>query len=231
MSLTTLIATNKSSHIPERQLWSILESFASALCLMHYGALPNQPQNPTWIPICHQDFKPANVLMATESSHSWPELPVTKVADWGLVARMGTFEPEAPGHGDPKYFAPEAIPHDGEGDELASRIVTQASDIWCAGRVMLCLMNLETADEMVPRAFEFESRHLYPPFKPGVQARYSKELCDVVRACLEKFTLDRIEARELWREVEERVRGWKGQEPGEGEVLYHFKRSDVRWGR
>lgn len=220
----------------------MFESFASVLCLMHFRTLPwhGKDVQPGFDRIMHRDLKPENVFLTTADPRFWPEIPTAKVADWGFVIEQSDKEAHLPGVGTRGYQAPEQIYYP-SGEFAGKYDASPASDIWSVGRIVMSLMNLEVCggggeDAMVEHSFETPGDFL--PWRPGVEARYSKQLRKLVDYCLVKVPTERITADALWHAISNDVAKLRrhGQGPMKtsprpaGEVYFYDDKYE-RWAR
>ncbi|KAL1498450.1 hypothetical protein AB1Y20_013775 [Prymnesium parvum] len=141
----------------------------------------------TALRVCHRDVKAANVLLADDGA--------IKLSDFSAAA-------EPPGQlvGTPHWMAPEllALPSDGCGAALASRLYDAKVDIWSLGITLIELA------ETKPPLHHIDSTltlllmiaHLPPPkLKPSTRA--SSALRQLVDAMLVKSAADRPSATQL----------------------------------
>ncbi|PPJ51801.1 hypothetical protein CBER1_09129 [Cercospora berteroae] len=205
--LQTAEGTAVNWRISPRLLWCIFEGLASALCLAHEGSLPeNTHRPPKIVPVIHRDVKPANILLAASHADVWPELPIVKLADWGLVV------PKSAGYhltrraGTAAWMAPEVLPYEGSDHSLyGDHEPSEASDIWSLGRVMLALANL---DKTNVKPFRFGNAP--PTYGRGVQDRLPPRMVALIDRCLETEPNDRIKCGVLWKNIQAQVATFKG---------------------
>ncbi|KAF1961433.1 kinase-like protein [Byssothecium circinans] len=181
-------ATNTA--ISEPLLWHCLSSLAEAVRYLQYGPAPNGMRAPGWNMYFHRDLCPSNVFLASEQGEPFPRIVVgdfgcsTSLALEESKARTLVKDPDA----DPPFitsaqnpdFAPPEAPR-----------FNDRSDIYQIGVVMYCLMMMECeppSGNLIPRLHEnFE---------------YTKDMRDLVSACLAWRPEDRISAQQLVAEVE-----------------------------
>ncbi|CAK1365128.1 hypothetical protein CB0940_08743 [Cercospora beticola] len=234
--LQTAEGTAVNWRISPRLLWCIFEGLASALCLAHQGRLPeNTHRRPKIVPVIHRDIKPANILLAAPHADVWPELPIVKLADWGLVVPKSTGDHLTRRGGTAAWMAPEVLPYEGSDHSLyGHHEPSEASDIWSLGRVMLALANLDKANV---KPFRFGMAP--PTYGSGVQERLPPRMVALIDQCLETEPNDRIKCGVLWKNIQAQVATFKGpfgqpmkmKKREEDEVLLYQHDKYRAWGR
>ncbi|KXS94028.1 hypothetical protein AC578_1701 [Pseudocercospora eumusae] len=209
--------------IPERALWSLFESLASALCFMRQGALTEDKSASEHRNVLHKDLKPQNIFRSTRTGS---KIPTTKVGDFGCAVWLDS-EYANEMLGTPGWFPPECHTYDTQDIRVRSEIrqgwnpdrykdqhaITNASDVWSVGRIMRYAMLQEEAEDMAVVLFDTESARLgFGPvqsshnnamLKPAKARQcYPEKMCELVERCLEQFPDDRIGVNELWAEVQ-----------------------------
>ena len=86
--------------------------------------------------IVHRDLKPENILLQAPPLGSNSNLPIIKIADFGLAKLVGAEAQAATFCGTPQYFAPEVL----ESRE-SGRGYDKACDMWSVGVLMYNLLS------------------------------------------------------------------------------------------
>ena len=131
----------------------------------------------------HRDMKPANVFLAKKRNGD----EVVKLLDFGLTREMEESHLTGSGValGTPHYMAPEL--------SMSAKGATPASDVWALGVMLYEVLTGErpfvgeTANAVVVRACSEPHRPLRE-----LNSEVSPELANIVDACLEKKSDDRI---------------------------------------
>lgn len=131
----------------------------------------------------HRDLKPANIFLAKKRSGE----EVVKLLDFGLTREMAESHLTGSGValGTPHYMAPEL--------SMSAKGATPASDVWALGVMLYEVLTGErpfvgeTANAVVVRACSEPHRPLRE-----LNSEVSPELANLVDACLEKKSGDRI---------------------------------------
>lgn len=215
---------NPQTYIPERFIWHVLESMASALLYMHHGNSPDKyhainPKN--WPSIVHRDIKPDNIFLRKSPDTKYPVVvladfvglilptsrPYLLTSSQGIATnflehdfdyRQGCFV------GTPEYSPPE-------GDRQVAR-----ADIWALGAVILSLCWLfklgpkeSPPDGVSQRVYEQMlneakfKRCIYES-ETGLDRCYSEDLAWVVGRCTQWKKSNRPLAHTLTKFIEMR---------------------------
>ncbi|KAI5367097.1 Putative serine/threonine-protein kinase, active [Septoria linicola] len=231
------------NNIPLRLAWSIFAELAKALFLAHKGRNPEQAPLLDYDPIVHRDIKGANIFLASRPpalSGTWPDLPILKLADWGLASRKSNTEFMKWVCGTKGYMAPEQCHYDDEARaQYSIQPVSEKSDIYAIGCVMLSLLNLDPAPEQYTYEQEDREWKLTHP-NMDVYAR-TPMLMDLIQDCLKKDPSERPSAEKLLAMIEVLIENTVGLEEGqlslnkrgreEGEILLWEDSKYLKWAR
>nr|POE79651.1 dolichyl-phosphate beta-glucosyltransferase [Quercus suber] len=187
--------------IAESFCWAVFLTLVEAGCFMRRGALPGDNFTTLWDhDNCgiHFDLKPNN--------------------DWGFSAMA-----KSPFYQNPRDFKGRGTPgcRAPEHREISTRELPVGSpaNVWCIGRIILCMMSLDVS------AFgEIRSIEDYP----SVRQNYSTTLVDLVGNCLNHAPEERIEITELFG----CVNGHVGNDGPDGTALINRRKEVkdiVRW--
>ncbi|KAA8570136.1 hypothetical protein EYC84_002467 [Monilinia fructicola] len=82
--------------IEEKVIWDMFECLARACMMLEHGFEASEARGgQRWIPMCHLDLKPANILISNKDSNH-DEIGIFKMADFGLSAHVPR-DPQDPG--------------------------------------------------------------------------------------------------------------------------------------
>ncbi|THV49206.1 hypothetical protein BGAL_0206g00070 [Botrytis galanthina] len=81
--------------LPEKDIWNIFECLARACIMLERGSESLEAENDRdWIPICHLDLKPANILIGGKDEIH--DIGIFKMGDFGLASHVPS-NPQDPG--------------------------------------------------------------------------------------------------------------------------------------
>ncbi|KAM0154637.1 hypothetical protein ACHAPG_006325 [Botrytis cinerea] len=86
---------NSGTILQEKDIWNIFECLARACIVLERGSENLEAENErAWIPMCHLDLKPANILIGDkDESH---DISIFKMGDFGLASHIPN-DPQDPG--------------------------------------------------------------------------------------------------------------------------------------
>ncbi|KAF2216062.1 hypothetical protein CERZMDRAFT_116643 [Cercospora zeae-maydis SCOH1-5] len=207
---------------PEPFCWAAFLHLVTAGILMERGQLKKTGADPDWSVIVHRDFKIDNVFYGVPDVDNFPMYPRTKLADFGLsiaippndtrdvksLATRGTEE-----HAAPEMQARLKVAG------VARRQSTR-TNVWGVGIVMFSLL----AGEYGPCAkdktwFDWrdQDRREPPELDASAQAFYSRELVNLVMACMRFNDTDRPSFDHLLAQIR------KHTTPGEHDRAYGLR--------
>jgi NIMA (never in mitosis gene a)-related kinase len=173
-------------YVNEHKIWNWFHQVATALAYCHRGPKPDMSDDEIfqsgWSRIYHRDIKPGNILLTIMNGHV-----VAKLADFGYAVTEDILALErSRGHaimqpgGTPGFDAPEMPFFSG------------ASDIWQLGLSILCVCTgIKT-----PWSKSMPKGQIWDEGRPA-GPRYSFELSEVLKKCLEKSFARRVEVNSL----------------------------------
>lgn len=166
--------------VNEHFIWKFIHDVSNGLRYLH-------SQEP---PIIHQDIKPENILQDEKQNFLITDFGISKK----LRTTMRKQSKRAIESGAIAYMGPERF--------LANPIAVKASDIWALG---VSIYELATDD--LPFMGQGGGMVNAGALLPELDAKWSRNLNDVMRACLAKETWDRPTAEELYEYSNEILKG------------------------
>jgi len=171
--------------IPIVAVLFIFEALAAGVCLMAYGAVPDDEgrwpnhRRPLWNhDIIHRDIKAQNYfLSASTSSTVWPKLAIAALGDFGNA--LDAADPANGGRsmeaGTPNWMAPEQLR-----TSPAEYRVSSATNEYQIGLVILQLILLESPQYQT----DFAAGRQGGIFPRSTAPFYPKELLDIAWSCI-----------------------------------------------
>lgn len=178
-------------------VWHILAGLMKAIYFCHTGIDADKPQKPEpvdWNTLCHLDIKPSNVFLSSQEAKT--PFPRVVLGDFGCVTtwkdiEAGSTRRDLQMQGTPGWFPPECSASSFGGWEGKYGTPT---DIWQAGGVVQAMCRLVDMPDMTAVDRQRACGRLY-----------SKELNDVVTACLQRDPTRRPRASDVIQEVKKRM--------------------------
>lgn len=127
--ITSRLDWDSPKHISDSLMWSLFEALAQASYALRYGP-PKSFYRARWEGIVHQNVAPWNILATEHDQAAWRGLPAFRLADFGRAT-----DDQMRSEGAPGYRAPEQNPVHG-----GTRLLTEATNVWCCGNIIRDLM-------------------------------------------------------------------------------------------
>lgn len=154
----------------ESEIWKFVRDVSSGMEFLHSLKAP----------IIHQDIKPDNILITADGRYV--------ITDFGISRsfRSHISQMSNTGHssGTIAYMSPERL--------AAKPLIVLASDIWALGMTLYEIITGEILWEGIAGI-----RQQQEPETPEIEGDFSKELTDLVKACLEPDTWMRPTAEQI----------------------------------
>jgi len=153
----------------ETEIWNFVRDISCGLAFLH-------SQKP---PIIHQDIKPDNILIASDGRYI--------ISDFGISRNLRTKMSRTSNQsssGTIAYMGPERFSE--------NPVIVLASDIWALGMTLYELMNGDVLWEGMGGCVQLNGGRM-----PVMDKRFSKELSQLVTACLQAETWDRPTAEQI----------------------------------
>ncbi|KAM3424959.1 hypothetical protein BST61_g6930 [Cercospora zeina] len=212
---------------PEPFCWAAFLNLVTAGILMERGQLQKTGADPNWPVIVHRDFKLDNTFYGVRDVNNFPMYPRTKLADFGLAITIppnDTRDLKTLGtRGTEDHAAPEMHAR----LEIAGvkRRQSTRTNVWGVGIVMFSLL----AGKYGPCAkdetwFDWgdQEKREPPELDASAQAFYSRELVNLVMACMRFKDIDRPSFDHLLAEIR------KHTTPGENDRAYGLRGSSPK---
>jgi serine/threonine protein kinase len=192
--------------IPERFVWSILESLVRAAVYLHYGphlldqfdqqrprSRPLEPEeDPSWDSVYHHDIILSNVFY-TSSTRDMYNYPKVKLGDFRCAMRQSEVETKDE---DEYPWADETPIMDGDYEPPEGQYATKAVDIYQVGLLMWCIV------QNVSSPSSFDEKAMRPEgFGTPSSSHYSQELRHALYRCTKKEPDIRIDSLRLLHRV------------------------------
>ena len=180
-------AASLAGNADEAAIWRFLHDVSAGLRYLH-GLEP---------PVVHQDIKPENILRDEQGRFL--------ITDFGISRKMrNTMRKQSQ-----RVHSSGAIPYMGPERFTADPVTVNASDVWSLG---VSAFELATGD--LPFMGQGGAMLSAGAELPNIDlSKYSKDLNDVIRACMSKETWDRPTAEQLEKYTAARLGGdttpWK----------------------
>ncbi|KAI5359422.1 Putative serine/threonine-protein kinase, active [Septoria linicola] len=167
--------------LPEAFVWGCFEHLTRAGLVMASGAAA------PWSQIIHNDLKPENIFLGTNTSNIYRGYPIVKIGDFGLATILSSTPARALppdlyiGNGTPRTEAPEQLALRPDGTHnLAAH-----TNVWGIGLVIWSLLH---SCAWGTQLYDDTDAHRNPrtaAFSPDHISRYSLQLRNLVLSCLE----------------------------------------------
>lgn len=202
-------AGNLGGSASEEDIWKFIHDVANGLKYLH-------AQEP---PIVHQDIKPENILIDEQGNYL--------ITDFGISKKMRTTmrkqSKRAIESGAIAYMGPERF--------LKDPMAVKASDIWSLG---VSIYELATND--LPFMGQGGGMLNAGAALPELDEKWSRNLNEIMQACLSKETWDRPTAEELADYTQQVLKGkdisylqWKAGEEGPSLSSDDIRPSSKKW--
>lgn len=163
-------ASSLCGSISEQMLWKLIHDVASGLAYLQ--SLPD--------PIAHQDLKPSNIMIDENGNFMLSDFGISKKIESEIIKMSN----RALGEGCIPYMGPERF----FGDALP----VMASDIWSLGASIYELATGELPFGIVGGALQNNGAEI-----PDLGESWSKDLNNLMQACMSKETWNRPRANEI----------------------------------
>lgn len=171
-------------HMPEEEVWKFIRDVASGLAYMH----SIEP------PMIHQDIKPDNVLIDNRGVYQITDFGISVKARSTLRKSAMAAGVSSSGGGTQAYMGPERFGKD--------PMPIKASDVWSLGSTLFELMEGDAPFGEMGGLIQKSGAEI-----PNFHNNYSKELKDLVVACLAPETWDRPRAIQLAEYADDMIKG------------------------
>ncbi|GIZ42468.1 hypothetical protein CKM354_000573800 [Cercospora kikuchii] len=191
---------------PEPFCWAAFQNMVVAGILMERGQLKKAGADPNWPVIVHRDFKIDNIFFGVADDKSFPGYPRAKVGDFGLAIAIPPNDPRdleaLRTQGTAEHVAPEMQVR----LEVSNvrRPQSTKTNVWGVGIVMFSLLAGKYGPCTVKETwFDWDrpSRREPPELDASAQAFYSRELVNLVMACMRYNDSDRPSFDHLLAEI------------------------------
>lgn len=164
-NLSDYLASRGGRPLPEARVWRIFAQCLVALAHCHARR------------VCHRDVKSMNVFLALPSASGDDQAEV-RLGDLGVGKRLKARTAMASTFvGTPYYLAPEMIKRQAYGYK---------ADVWSLGVLLYEIGALAHPFDAASQDALFRRITTQPPSWSRLEQRYSRELCEVCKACLQK---------------------------------------------
>lgn len=176
--------------MPEAEVWKFVRDVANGLAYMH----SLEP------PMIHQDIKPDNVLIDSHGVYQITDFGISVKARSTLRKSAMAAGMKSGSGGTTAYMGPERFSKD--------PMPIKASDVWSLGATVFELMEGDAPFGDMGGLIQKSGAEI-----PNFKGEYSKELKDLVTACLATETWDRPFASQLAEYADDMIKGKKPVAP------------------
>ncbi|KAF2022595.1 kinase-like protein [Setomelanomma holmii] len=158
--------------VPEAFVWHVFDSLARAVHFCHHG----RGSSKNWDPVSHRDITAFNVFIKADPTEEADTYSYSiKLGDFGCAITQSEWTNKV------LDLAVEDLPEvDWDYRPPEGPVPTEAGDVYQIGKIMWCFFYLQTPDKNAVCSILTEQKR-----RPG-HKKYSKELLEVIIACLGK---------------------------------------------
>ncbi|CAK3746347.1 hypothetical protein D0861_03905 [Lecanosticta acicola] len=197
---------DRSFWIPEPFIWAQLEQLCIAGLLMERGDLEGTPTE--WSLILHRDIRLPNICLRNNTGETYRGYPLGKLGNFATSAIIPPGEQASWAHyrlvnSERAHTAPELCIPELHGRGTAGPRLTSKANVWAVGDLIWSLITLRDHD----RKRSSLPRNNNPPelvhedFDEEAQAKYSKELRELVMRCVGYSPDERPSFDQLLRKI------------------------------
>ncbi|KXT16371.1 hypothetical protein AC579_5579, partial [Pseudocercospora musae] len=192
---------------PEPFVWAVFDALADVCLLLELGSTDEATAIEDWKQIVHRDFKTENVFLDSPSDKEFVMYPRPVLGDFGLCiltdAENDRQNPLAysDAQGTEGWQAPEQLPFMSTTTFEPRRVgkLLSWTNVWAVGAVVARLMD-RVVDPKTPKYSKGKDSK-FEWLKKSTREKYSQELQNLMKRCVEYEPGERITVRELKREI------------------------------
>ena len=162
---------NQIGQMPESEIWKFILDVSGGLAFLH----SQQP------PIVHQDIKPDNILITSDGRYVISDFGISR----SFRTKMSRTNNNISSSGTIAYMGPERFSE--------KPVVVLASDIWAFGMTLYELMTGDVLWEGMGGCVQLNGARI-----PTIEGSFSRELNNLVTACLAAETWNRPTAAQIY---------------------------------
>ena len=165
--------SQQAGNMPESEIWKFILDVSGGLAFLH----SQQP------PVVHQDIKPDNILITSDGRYVISDFGISRSFRTKLSRTNNTANATS-SSGTIAYMGPERFSE--------KPVVVFASDVWAFGMTIYELMTGDVLWEGMGGCVQLNGARI-----PVIEGNFSKELTDLVTACLAAETWNRPTAPQI----------------------------------